>query len=544
MTKKDYPKQINIYLPERWEEDLKVKLKEYPPDFKFDADCFKYIGQIPYYIASNNKDMEYEMGFVPVSKELLSKRIHDYRNYLNYLVQKGLLEEDKGYCVDFFSGGLRYPAKYIRQKVKRSVIRKFTLIKSLLKIDDSRYFLQDNSDVEELNLALYPYLTKWISSLTIDEKLACEILESIFLKEKQNPIPQKKIRNWFVKGEKPKRHRKPRPDDFDYVRFRYNTRLITIKKIKNGDRLNCGPDTNVGRFHSFITKMKKELRPTISCQGKGLVAIDIKNSQPFLMISLLDPYVFTNNTMDATILKYNKNLSTNLSDFVFNSSITSSKSFDANFFNTSSNQLYQYSYNNDVINNISSYDVNNNNCTTMFVNFVAQAFENQDVKKYIDWVTSGTFYEEFGKELAQRELIPSDCTNVRELAKEITIKVLFGKNDSTKKVKKAVRAFREVFPTVFDVTEMVKFGDPENRSHSALACTLQNLEAEVVLQHCCGMIASERPDLPIFTIHDSIVTTVGNEEYVMSVMENIFSNLLGYVPKLDCQYWSSNSYDN
>lgn len=136
-------------------------------------------------------------------------------------------------------------------------------------------------------------------------------------------------------------------------------------------------------------------------------------------------------------------------------------------------------------------------------------------------------------------MIPPDCTDVRELAKEITIKVLFGKNDSTKKVKKAVRAFQEVFPTVFKVTEMVKFGDPENRSHSALACTLQNLEAELVLKHCCGMIALERPELPIFTIHDSIVTTVGNEEYVMHVMKEMFLNLLGYIPKLDCQYWAS-----
>jgi hypothetical protein len=54
-------------------------------------------------------------------------------------------------------------------------------------------------------------------------------------------------------------------------------------------------------------------------------------------------------------------------------------------------------------------------------------------------------------------------------------------------------------------------------------------------------IASERPDLPIFTIHDSIVTTVGNEEYIEQVMREEIVRLTGLNPKFGIEYWSPKS---
>lgn len=40
-----------------------------------------------------------------------------------------------------------------------------------------------------------------------------------------------------------------------------------------------------------------------------------------------------------------------------------------------------------------------------------------------------------------------------------------------------------------------------------LPILLQHLEADCVLDYTCKKIAKKYPDMPLFTIHDSIITT-------------------------------------
>jgi hypothetical protein len=47
-------------------------------------------------------------------------------------------------------------------------------------------------------------------------------------------------------------------------------------------------DDNVGRFHSNLTNIKKELRNYITYDDQKLVNIDIKNSQPFFSTLLFN----------------------------------------------------------------------------------------------------------------------------------------------------------------------------------------------------------------------------------------------------------------
>jgi hypothetical protein len=50
-------------------------------------------------------------------------------------------------------------------------------------------------------------------------------------------------------------------------------------------------------------------------------------------------------------------------------------------------------------------------------------------------------------------------------------------------------------------------------------------------------ISHERPELPIFTIHDSIATTAGNEEYVQTVIKEEAFRLTGLRLKLGKENW-------
>ncbi|RCR67503.1 hypothetical protein [Larkinella punicea] len=80
-------------------------------------------------------------------------------------------------------------------------------------------------------------------------------------------------------------------------------------------------------------------------------------------------------------------------------------------------------------------------------------------------------------------------------------------------MQKRKEIFRDLFPNVMRLFELIK-----SQQHRTLALLLQNIESEIFLNRIARRIAQERPDLPIFTIHDSIVTTVGNETYVKMIM--------------------------
>jgi hypothetical protein len=58
-----------------------------------------------------------------------------------------------------------------------------------------------------------------------------------------------------------------------------------------------------------------------------------------------------------------------------------------------------------------------------------------------------------------------------------------------------------------------------------------------MIQSVAKRISRERPDLPIFTIHDSIATTIGNEEYVKSIVKEEAYRITGLRVKLGMEYW-------
>ena len=60
--------------------------------------------------------------------------------------------------------------------------------------------------------------------------------------------------------------------------------------------------------------------------------------------------------------------------------------------------------------------------------------------------------------------------------------------------------FNQLFPHVNSIFRMLK-----KEYHSSLAIMLQRIESYIVLEVICKMISKDFPDLPIFTIHDSIV---------------------------------------
>jgi hypothetical protein len=156
---------------------------------------------------------------------------------------------------------------------------------------------------------------------------------------------------------------------------------------------------------------------------------------------------------------------------------------------------------------------------------------NKDVSSFVDSVSKGNFYELLS-EMIKQEMNLS-ITDRKEL-KAIVFLVLFtdnkfiGQDDAAPK-----RIFKELFPNMYKLFALIK-----KRDKSILPRILQTIESHLMLKVIAKRISKERPTLPIFTIHDSIATTVGNEDYVQKVMQEELTKHIGHSPSLSVEYWT------
>ncbi|MDM1504097.1 hypothetical protein HX071_18170 [Myroides marinus] len=264
---------------------------------------------------------------------------------------------------------------------------------------------------------------------------------------------------------------------------RFNARILPILKLEN-KIIAFFVDNTSSRLHTNLTQTKKELREFIKYKGKTICSVDISNSQPFLAISLLNMESYIRNNMDEKIV---------------NPSIKNKS---------------------DIVNLIN--DVENK----------------EDVLLFKELVIKGEFYEYFAKEMILKGMIPevtvvTDETiqSVRSIAKKTMFLVLFSSNKLSNEY---VELFKEKFPNVFHVFKLIKKG---KGTYNALAISLQRLESELVLFRACIRINRERPDIPIFTIHDSIATTEENVEYVKMVLVETLEEAIGLAPNLKIERW-------
>jgi hypothetical protein len=66
---------------------------------------------------------------------------------------------------------------------------------------------------------------------------------------------------------------------------------------------------------------------------------------------------------------------------------------------------------------------------------------------------------------------------------------------------------------------------------------MQTIEADLMLNRVGQRISSERPDLFILPIHDCLVTTQGNEDYIASVIKDETKKAIDLTPTLKIEPW-------
>jgi hypothetical protein len=84
--------------------------------------------------------------------------------------------------------------------------------------------------------------------------------------------------------------------------------------------------------------------------------------------------------------------------------------------------------------------------------------------------------------------------------------------------------FRKEFPSVWKFIQEQKIGDGD-RSFARLAQNMQQRESQYMIGTVCVRLARFHPEIPLLTIHDSILTTNTNAPTVERIMQEEFARL-------------------
>jgi len=171
----------------------------------------------------------------------------------------------------------------------------------------------------------------------------------------------------------------------------------------------------------------------------------------------------------------------------------------------------------------------------MLVKKVKKVSTTENTRLFIEKIASGTFYEDFGEKLIEQGLIEKDLDKslVRSSAKRAILSAFFSHNTSISK-NEEMKNFRKIFPDVYEVFKIIK---TTKGKHNTLAILLQQFEAELILHTICKKIYQINHDIPLFTLHDSIITTEENVELIKNVMEEVLTNVIGFPPQLKIERW-------
>ena len=449
--------------------DLGGFLEKHPPAFSYKIDYFYSLLE---HITKgmDEQDLDANEGYINMNAQKMQSFNHNYKRYVKHLLDNGFILTDMNYIPGSKSMAfLLNNYKDHNAQVTQIPITDFVIRKN------KRAELQiDINNIQETDKK-YNHIAKWFNSkLQINAAGATNMIEAMYPAQ-TGPIRGKK---------------RGKPSDWAK---RYKA-IFAINKFANQE-FYYSVDGNVGRFHSNLTNIKREIRNHITYDGHKLVNVDIKNSQPLFSTLLLHKSFYQNQSELLNFFSFPTFLQLLLPP-----------------------------------NSPSSSNHSSNTTIIMLVESLKK-LTNKGFGEYENYVNSGEFYKKLAD--AVYPSIPFDKQNM----KTMIFTILFSNNRFIGQPgAEPKKDFRGAFPNVFALFNLVK-----KKNHRALAHLLQRIESKIMIEAVASRIAKERPNLPFFTIHDSIATTEGNEEYVASVVKEEVARLTGLNALLGMEKWGKNT---
>lgn len=242
----------------------------FPPNFKpYKRDKLAYLLHKIASLGASNKNIIIDDGYVPLYAPAMQNIVSNYKSYLEFAECAGLIQINHSYLngKSAKSTAASYSKSYRFVNKEKMDLVAYKVNDFTLKAALQRYRQQQLKTV-----AKHAYLTKWFNKrLTIDYKKVEAFLHEEWLLKNDNQAlwdydPSRKI------------YKSP------YLQL--NSAKLAAEFLVRGE-YNLKIDGNVHRFHSNLTNMRGLIRNAVTYNGQSLVAIDIKNSQPYFSTLLL-----------------------------------------------------------------------------------------------------------------------------------------------------------------------------------------------------------------------------------------------------------------
>lgn len=266
-------------------------------------------------------------------------------------------------------------------------------------------------------------------------------------------------------------------------------------------RISRQPDSD-NRLHTNLTNMPSKFRPYLTYYGENIQSLDIKNSQPYFMVLVLESL---NNRKIIEIMSRvfrSSNIGNILQEL---QQITSSKAFQQEFAPLKKAVL-----------------------TGKFYEFLMPLFT--DIKPDYDGVFKKSFYNS-DTDKAEVYEFPTK----RDLMKKLTLQILY---TPLKKPSKEYLIFKQHFPLLCECIEVFKTTSDEKDSFKLFPKLLQQVESDCVIDSITKQITETNPDIPLWTIHDSFCTTQSWFPVLESMVQELFlSYSQGVLPSFKAELW-------
>lgn len=299
-------------------------------------------------------------------------------------------------------------------------------------------------------------------------------------------------------------------------------RIMKEKAIAEFENISYSRDGNDDRLHNNYTSLSKDLRKLVRYKGAKMVSFDIKSSQPFLLSTLLQ------------VLKPKE-------EFVSSDGILKTKAYGKFIYKKLSHLCKPLMTNSSIR---KTHELNKNYidiCLKVIVEsivIIMSAKQGQhayfkQINKFHELVINGDLYlfaanrlqelgiiekieDKFYVKLYDKEIgvqRPYDFDSLRECGKTITFNAFYSGRLPRNR---ATQEYKKLFPEVFEIADAIKGAIKVEKEQipptvpsprNILAILLQRMEAKFILDYCAKRIAKKHPNMPLITIHDSIVTT-------------------------------------
>lgn len=457
-----------------------ILLKTKPPEFdakKWIDNC-RWIIHCIIQLSFDKRYTDKGNNFVPLYSKILKENCGNYyRRYIEGLIEAGIIETDLKYSArKHESWGFKIADKYASIGYKHITLTEQFLVRSIRR--------NRKENIAKLKIKAYPiaHLVRWLTydGLQMNKDAALDFLNT-YISNLTRELAKRKLKLAFRSKQEEFRLRR-----YEKIRF----------QIQNwGNHTNISIDNAGGRLYSPITGLPSLFRNFLTYNGETLVSFDIKNSQPLHFLVMLKKEFWKNYTPGITLSNLDK-------------------------------ELYNYmvkeeGYPTNIM--FQEYDKN-------------QADKGFDFANFPKLVQSGKLYEFicfkfFGKHVTKGGI---DRFSTRSLTKKEVLRLMyFNPKEPYSEAKDVFKSFSALFPFEAGIMNLMK-----KRKYSDFSIILQKIEAQMLLHTVAKKVFDHNPDIPLFTVHDSIVTTEQYSGILKSILEDEYVALLAFKPQIEVTTYS------